>query len=98
MSKVNAVIYARQSSGKEEESESIAMQIEKCMELARKRKIEVIATYNDANASGRLYPSGAESMADQDSVFQEMASNVTSEKPKSMSPTSTENMLIKIWW
>ena len=71
MSKVNAVIYARQSSGKEEESESIAMQIEKCMELARKRKIEVIATYNDANASGRLYPSGAESMADQDSVFQD---------------------------
>ncbi|HOG51303.1 MAG TPA: recombinase family protein [Lentisphaeria bacterium] len=80
MSKVNAVIYARQSSGKEEESESIAMQIEKCMELARKRKIEVIATYNDANASGRLYPSGAESIADQDSVFQDWYRKNTAEK------------------
>lgn len=80
MSKLKAVIYARQSSGKEEDSESITMQIDKCMELALKRKIDVIAAYSDANASGRLYPSGAESIADQDGVFQDWYRKNTTEK------------------
>ena len=39
----SCVIYARQSSGKESESESVTMQIRKCRALAEKQKLNVIA-------------------------------------------------------
>lgn len=69
MPQKKALIYARQSSGKEEESESIAMQISHCRELAQKNNIKVLEIFEDANSSGRLYPAGSESIAEQDSVF-----------------------------
>ena len=69
MPQKKALIYARQSSGKEEESESIAMQISHCRELAQKNNIKVLEIFEDANSSGRLYPAGSESIAEQDRVF-----------------------------
>ena len=80
MSKPQAVIYARQSSGCEDESESIEMQIKKCQELAEKLRLEVIGVYSDANCSGRLYPSGAEAVAELDEAFQDWHSQHTLEK------------------
>lgn len=70
MARKKAVIYARQSSGKEEESESIALQIEMCRELARKHNIDVIGEFHDANTSGRLYPEGAEDVMQLDIAYQ----------------------------
>ena len=64
-----AFIYARQSSGKEEQSESIEMQKQNCMELAAEHQLEVIDIFEDPNSSGRLYPSNMESLARQDLAF-----------------------------
>ena len=70
MARKKAVIYARQSSGKEEESESIAMQLERCVELARKHNLEIVGQFSDANTSGRLYPEGAENIIAMDIAYQ----------------------------
>ena len=67
--KYKAFIYARQSSGKEEQSESIEMQKQNCMELAAEHQLEVIDIFEDPNSSGRLYPSNMESLARQDLAF-----------------------------
>lgn len=53
---MNAVIYARQSSGKEENSESIEAQIASCTRYCREHKLKIIGTYSDPNTSGRTYP------------------------------------------
>lgn len=50
------IIYARQSSGKEENSASIEMQIDNCRKYASKNEFEVIGIFEDPNTSGRLYP------------------------------------------
>lgn len=75
-----ALIYARQSSGKEELSESIEMQICKCHELARSMKLEVVGVYHDANSSGRLYPTGADEIAGLDESFAHWWKSQSSEK------------------
>lgn len=59
-------VYARQSSGDEERSISVEQQISNCVQLAG----EVDGVFQDLNTSGRLYWSGAESLAQLDFVFQ----------------------------
>lgn len=59
-------VYARQSSGDEERSISVEQQIENCKKLAG----HVDGVFQDLNTSGRLYWSGAESLAQLDFVFQ----------------------------
>ena len=80
--KMKAVIYARQSSGREEESASIDMQVEACMGLARRRGYEVVATYADYNTSGRLYPDtpDAHKLAECDIVMKKWHKEHTTEK------------------
>lgn len=67
---MKAYIYARQSSGDENTSESVELQIEKCSELAFKEGIQVIGTESDLNTSGKTYPAGAEQIASLDISFQ----------------------------
>ena len=69
VSKYKAFIYARQSSGKEEQSESIEMQKKNCMLLAEEHQLEVTAIFEDPNSSGRLYPSGMDILARLDLAF-----------------------------
>lgn len=64
-----AIIYARQSSGSDDYSESVARQIENCKALASKENIEVIGVYSDLNTSGKTYPAGSESIASIDHAF-----------------------------
>lgn len=80
MPRKKAVIYARQSSGKEEESESIALQLEMCRELAKKRNMDVIGEFFDANTSGRLYPEGADDVVKLDLAFQKWFKSNSAEK------------------
>ena len=67
---MNAYIYARQSSGDENTSESVELQIEKCKELALKEDISVLGIAKDLNTSGKTYPTGAEQIAGIDISFQ----------------------------
>ena len=55
---MKALIYARQSSGKDYFSESVEAQIANCKKLAAKEKLEVIGVYKDLNTSGETYPVG----------------------------------------
>lgn len=80
MQQKSCFIYARQSSGKEEDSESIAMQLEKCRELARTQNYRILGEFSDANSSGRLYPAGAEALAAQDAIYQQWLVQQSSEK------------------
>ena len=63
-------IYCRQSSGDEEVSLSIEVQIEQCRKLAEDRNIEIADTFTDHNIGGRYYPYGYEELAKRDTVFQ----------------------------
>lgn len=62
-------IYARQSSGDEEQSLSIEVQVANCADYAKKNEIEIKGIFRDANISGRCYPVGAEKVAERDKVF-----------------------------
>ena len=75
-----AIIYCRQSSGKEEDSESIAAQEAACRKFAKARGIEVIGVFSDANTPGRLYPTGAEELCSHDAALQEWLRHHTTEK------------------
>ena len=68
---MKAVIYARQSSGKEDVSESVEAQIKNCLQLATQKKMEIIGVYRDLNSSGELYPEGAEQIAQLDYAYQQ---------------------------
>lgn len=74
------IIYCRQSSGKEADSESIAFQEEACRRFAAQRNFEVIGVFSDANTPGRLYPTGAEELCGQDGALQEWLRRHTTEK------------------
>ena len=65
-----AVIYARQSSGSDDYSESVAVQIRNCRHLAEHSKIKVVAVFQDLNVSGKTYPEGWETLAASDHAFQ----------------------------
>lgn len=66
-------IYCRQSSGQEdsENSISIQQQLQNCLDLAKKRELEVVGVFTDANVSGKTYPKGErfEKIADSDPGF-----------------------------
>ena len=68
---MKALIYARQSSGKNDISESVEAQIENCKKLAAKENLEIIGVFQDLNSSGETYPIGAESIAQLDMAYQQ---------------------------
>ena len=65
-----AVIYARQSSGSDDYSDSVENQIANCRLLAEKENLQVIGCFSDLNTSGKTYPEGAEAIAGNDRAFQ----------------------------
>lgn len=66
---MKAIIYARQSSGSDDISESVENQIANCKKQAEKENYQVIGIFSDLNTSGKTYPEGAESIAENDSAF-----------------------------
>ena len=68
---MNAIIYARQSSGSDDYSESVENQIANCYKLAEQEHLSVIGCYSDLNTSGKTYPEGAEAIAENDLAFQQ---------------------------
>ena len=78
--KQSAVIYARQSSGSDDYSESVAVQIANCRKLARQQNIEILEIISDLNVSGKTYPAGWENLATADRAFQNWAANNSSGK------------------
>jgi DNA invertase Pin-like site-specific DNA recombinase len=80
MKREKVVIYARQSSGSDDQSESIDFQIQQCQEMASSSHLEVIGIYADYNTSGRLYPTGAEGVAAMDRALQKWQRERTFEK------------------
>ena len=68
---MNAIIYARQSSGSDDYSESVENQIANCYKLAEQENLSVIGCYSDLNTSGKTYPEGAEAIAENDLAFQQ---------------------------
>ncbi len=75
-----AVIYARQSSGADDYSESVEVQIVNCRRLAEQMQIQVVDVFYDLNISGKTYPSGWETLAATDRAFQKWAAENTSGK------------------
>ena len=71
---MKALIYTRQSSGKDDFSESVEAQIANCKKLAEKEKLEVIGIYKDLNISGETYPVGAEEIARLDKAYMNWSS------------------------
>ena len=74
---MKAIIYARQSSGSDDFSYFVEYQITNCLNLAKKEKLTVIGCFSDLNTSGKTYPEGAESIAEQDTAFQQWFSQQT---------------------
>lgn len=77
---LRALLYARQSSGKEEESASVEAQLEACRHYAETHGIEVAEEFSDANTSGRLYPTGADHIASQDLALAKWLKGHSTEK------------------
>ena len=75
-----AVVYARQSSGSESNSESIEVQIRNCVSLAEKMNLELLDIFYDHNVSGKTYPAGFEAVASQDYAFLSWFANQTGHK------------------
>lgn len=72
---MNAIIYARQSSGDGDISESVEIQKQKCLELAQKEDLRVVGIFDDLNTSGKTYPIGSEDIASLDVSFQNWFEN-----------------------
>lgn len=77
---MKAVIYARQSSGKEDVSDSVEAQIQNCLFLAKQEKLDVIGIFRDLNSSGELYPEGAEEIAKHDDAYNKWLQNQSGTK------------------
>lgn len=77
---MKALIYARQSSGKDDVSESVEAQINNCKHLAEKENLEVIGVFRDLNTSGETYPVGAESIAQLDQAYLQWAAAQSTRK------------------
>jgi len=75
-----ALIYARQSSGADDFSESVERQIENCKKLADKENLEIVGIFSDLNTSGKTYPAGAETIAESDKAFQRWFNQQTGTK------------------
>ena len=68
--KKRAIIYARQSSGADDYSESVEVQITNCRNLAAREHITVVEIFSDLNISGKTYPEGWNDLAFRDQAFQ----------------------------
>ena len=68
---MKTVVYARQSSGDEEDSASVEVQIQACTDYAKKQGMEV-EVFSDTNTSGKTYPDlpDAVILSRSDSVYQ----------------------------
>ncbi len=66
---MNGFIYARQSSGGDDESLSIDVQVASCRTYAEKQGINTVGVFCDYNTSGRCFPVGAEHIAEKDVAF-----------------------------
>lgn len=75
-----ALIYARQSSGADDFSESVENQIENCKKLAEKENLEIVGIFSDLNTSGKTYPCGSENIAENDKAFQRWFNQQTGTK------------------
>lgn len=69
--KISAVIYARQSSGSDEQSDSVDTQEANCKEYCRRMGYEIKLISHDLNTSGRTYPLSGAAIAEHDYAFQE---------------------------
>lgn len=78
--KKTAVIYARQSSGADDFSDSVENQINNCKALAKSENIEIVGVFQDLNTSGKTYPVGAEKVAENDAAFQKWFMQQTGNK------------------
>ncbi len=76
-----AVIYARQSSGAEDYSDSVEQQIENCKRLAEKENLEIVGIYKDLRSSGETYPVGAEETAWIDQAYVKWLNTQSTRKP-----------------
>ena len=61
--KKTAVIYARQSYGKEESALSVEQQIERCKAWCERNGVEIIGEFKDNNTSSELYPNSEKGKA-----------------------------------
>lgn len=77
---MKAVIYARQSSGDDDFSESVEIQKRNCLNLAKQKKLEIVGEFQDLNLSGKLYPTGFEELASKDICYQQWLKSVRSRK------------------
>lgn len=77
---MQAIIYARQSSGNEDQSLSIEQQISNCKELCKEKNLTIKDIFFDYNSSGRTYPSGSEDIATNDITFNKWFSHQNSKK------------------
>lgn len=59
---MEAIIYARQSFGQEQDSTSIEVQVEKCSEWAKSHGVNIARVFTDSNTSSELYPLCPEGM------------------------------------
>lgn len=69
---MKCICYLRQSSGENDPNDSLSIQVqeEECRKLAISKGYEIIKVIPEPNCSGRLYPSGYESLAAIDTVYQ----------------------------
>lgn len=67
------VLYARQSSGDDEQSESVDLQLAKLKALATARGWEIVGEYSDLDISGKTYPDtpDARALSALDDVFKD---------------------------
>ncbi len=77
---MKAIIYARQSSGSDDYSESVEQQLINCRRLAEEEKLTVIGEFTDLNTSGKTYPAGAEHIAELDIAYRRWFAEQTSGK------------------
>lgn len=61
--KKTAVIYARQSYGKEESALSVEQQIARCIEWCKRNAVEIKGIFKDNNTSSELYPNSEKGKA-----------------------------------
>lgn len=60
---MRAIIYARQSSGDEDQSASVEQQVENCRKLAAENNLSIQGVFRDLNISGKTYPETSEAIA-----------------------------------
>lgn len=66
-----AVIYARQSSGAKDESESVETQLANCKDYCKAYGLKIRGVFKDCNTSGHTYPLCFQQKAESDSAFQD---------------------------